>query len=482
MNNVYGLNRTLGAAIAAIALVSALSGGFMLSALAQLRGATEARVRSDAIIHEIDAFQVAMLNQETGLRGFLISGKDGSLAPYRAGRADLDASLAALRSSIGRDPAQKQRLEAAVRSARSWQSDIGEAAVRGMADRSTRAGAIAIEAAEEGKRRFDDFRAKLAEIGSAERASLDRQSVSLTLAQRNAFFASATGMVLTLLICGGIVLALHRLIVAPLNGLSNVMGRLAERDLAVQVTGIARRNEVGAMARAVQVFKDRLIELDRVSLLRAATDTLPAMVGYFDASRRVGFLNGEFARWFDLGVGDVAELHGRPMAKVFAAERFPGAGRELEAAFGGADARFEHRLALRGMGLRELEVFYRPHVGPSGNVLGVVTLLTDISERKAMDRRLARQTRDLIRSNEELEQFAYVASHDLKAPLRGIENLVSWIQEDLDEAQTALSEDTRSNMRLLRARVARLESLLDDLLAYSRAGRGSGADEADRAA
>lgn len=75
---------------------------------------------------------------------------------------------------------------------------------------------------------------------------------------------------------------------------------------------------------------------------------------------------------------------------------------------------------------------------------------------------------DLVRSNKELDNFAYVASHDLKAPLRAIHNLSEWIEEDLG---TALEGDAQENMQLLRARVNRLERLLDDLLAYSRAGR-----------
>jgi signal transduction histidine kinase len=91
-----------------------------------------------------------------------------------------------------------------------------------------------------------------------------------------------------------------------------------------------------------------------------------------------------------------------------------------------------------------------------------------------MEFRLAQQTQNLLRSNEELEQFAYVASHDLKAPLRGIENLVGWIEEDLE---SSLTGDTRANMDLLKSRVRRLEGLLDDLLAYSRAGRGETASE-----
>ena len=123
----------------------------------------------------------------------------------------------------------------------------------------------------------------------------------------------------------------------------------------------------------------------------------------------------------------------------------------------------------QGLGSRHVEAFYRAHRAADGSILGVVTLLTDITERKRLEERLARQTRDLLRSNEELEQFAYVASHDLKAPLRGIDNLVTWIEEDIEGL---LNEETRTNMKLLKSRVRRLESLLDDLLAYSRAGRG----------
>lgn len=75
---------------------------------------------------------------------------------------------------------------------------------------------------------------------------------------------------------------------------------------------------------------------------------------------------------------------------------------------------------------------------------------------------------ELQRSNAELEQFAYVASHDLKAPLRGISNLASWIEEDIGDAMT---DETKKHMALLNNRIDRLSALLEDLLQYSRAGR-----------
>jgi signal transduction histidine kinase len=76
--------------------------------------------------------------------------------------------------------------------------------------------------------------------------------------------------------------------------------------------------------------------------------------------------------------------------------------------------------------------------------------------------------RELARSNHDLEQFAFVASHDLKSPLRAIDSLAEWLTEDL---APALSETSAEHLRLLRQRAQRMEHLLDDLLAYSRAGR-----------
>jgi signal transduction histidine kinase len=62
-----------------------------------------------------------------------------------------------------------------------------------------------------------------------------------------------------------------------------------------------------------------------------------------------------------------------------------------------------------------------------------------------------------------------VASHDLKAPLRGIANLTSWLSEDL---QGRLDDKTAGYLRLLEGRVHRMESLIDGILQYARAGRG----------
>ena len=74
----------------------------------------------------------------------------------------------------------------------------------------------------------------------------------------------------------------------------------------------------------------------------------------------------------------------------------------------------------------------------------------------------------LEKRNQELDQFAYVASHDLKAPLRAIANLSEWIEEDIGNT---LNDENRHQMNLLRGRVHRMEALIDGLLQYSRVGR-----------
>lgn len=91
-----------------------------------------------------------------------------------------------------------------------------------------------------------------------------------------------------------------------------------------------------------------------------------------------------------------------------------------------------------------------------------------VALNQTLEKRVHARTLQLEVRNKELDAFAYVASHDLKSPLRAIDNLASWVMEDLGKN---LPDGSKRHLALMRERVGRLEKLLDDLLHYSRAGR-----------
>ncbi|MGY4308062.1 PAS domain S-box-containing protein [Bradyrhizobium sp. USDA 4369] len=93
---------------------------------------------------------------------------------------------------------------------------------------------------------------------------------------------------------------------------------------------------------------------------------------------------------------------------------------------------------------------------------------------KRLEQQVAQRTAELETANKSLDDFAYAASHDLKAPLRVIDNASKWLEEDL---APHLTGENRENMQLLRGRVRRLEKLLDDLLQFSRIGREAAGTE-----
>jgi PAS domain S-box-containing protein len=95
----------------------------------------------------------------------------------------------------------------------------------------------------------------------------------------------------------------------------------------------------------------------------------------------------------------------------------------------------------------------------------------DISQRKAAEDQIRRYASELERSNRELNDFAYSASHDLRSPLRGIGQIAGWIVED---HAAELSEDVRNELDLIQRRVDRMQALLDDMLTYARVGRSEG--------
>jgi signal transduction histidine kinase len=103
-----------------------------------------------------------------------------------------------------------------------------------------------------------------------------------------------------------------------------------------------------------------------------------------------------------------------------------------------------------------------------------LTLTAVLCERRRALEALEWQALELARSNADLEAFAYVVSHDLKAPLRGISSLAAWVIED---CRALLPRQSAEHLSLIDRRVQRMSRLIDGVLAYSRIGRTGAALE-----
>lgn len=203
--------------------------------------------------------------------------------------------------------------------------------------------------------------------------------------------------------------------------------------------------------------------------LRSVADAIPYPVIYILADGSVGFANRAFRKANRV---PAQAVDGRPVEKLLSEQESDnGRAAFMECLTTGRRVFREGPSAVPDAPIRYCRYVYEPVRGDEGQVLGVCVTVVDLTDIKNAEQALTESHRELQRSNRDLEQFAYVASHDLKAPLRAIEVLVGWLAEDLAEYDQG---DVQENLGLLKSRTARLNRLLDDLLTYSRVGRRVG--------
>ncbi len=213
-------------------------------------------------------------------------------------------------------------------------------------------------------------------------------------------------------------------------------------------------------------LEDRLRNSE--SRMAQLADGIPGLFCYIDRDCRVQFMNSRYREI--IGALDEPVI-GRHIAELVGPDSFSRRRKRYERAFAGETVLFETSVPLPGGEDRFFTIRHHPHRDETGEVQGIMTLAMDITERHAAETALERQSTELARSNHDLEQFAYVASHDLKAPLRSIDILIQWLREDLGDYDEG---DVQENLGLVAQRAGRLNRLLDNLLAYSRAGQRSG--------
>ncbi|MFI8743826.1 PAS domain S-box protein [Pseudomonas sp. NPDC077186] len=232
------------------------------------------------------------------------------------------------------------------------------------------------------------------------------------------------------------------------------------RHLYVQVAGQAVRDDNGQIVRisgALQDISERKQALKQAQrLAERLTTTLESISDAFytlDNDWRFTYINPEAER--QLNISAAATL-----------------GQSVWTAFPGS---YDSELGQRYHQARHdnqachFETFYEPfqrwfevHAYPSEE--GLAVYFQDVSERRANQEQLKRTLLELARSNRELEEFAFVASHDLQEPLRKIQAF----SERLAKRSDGLDDDGRDYLQRMTSAAARMQALIIDLLDYSR--------------
>jgi PAS domain S-box-containing protein len=213
----------------------------------------------------------------------------------------------------------------------------------------------------------------------------------------------------------------------------------------------------------VETIADISVRKRLEKMFQKIVEAAPCGIVMIDGQGRIAMVNPQAESMFGY---DRSELIGNPL-EILLPER-------LRAAHGAHRHAFLAAPSIRQVGVgRDLtarrkdgfefpvEIGLNPVAGSSEGL--VLAMVTDITGRNTMQL-------ELQQANANLEQFMYAASHDLKSPLHGISELVEWIKEDLG---ADVAPEVARNLGRVSDRVRRLDRVIDDLLAYARAGATS---------
>ena len=233
-------------------------------------------------------------------------------------------------------------------------------------------------------------------------------------------------------------------------------------EFPIEVGINALRTPDGTMV--VESIVDISVRKRLERMFQKIVEAAPCAMIMVDAPGRIVLVNPQTELMFGY---DRAELIGNPLEMLLP--------NKLHADHGTPRQAFAAAPAMRQMGVDgdltarrkdgsqfPVEIGLNPVPADDGGL--VLAAVTDLTRRSTMQL-------ELRQANANLEEFTYAASHDLKSPLRGIADLMTWIVEDLGDIA---NEEVRRNLGRVMDRVQRLGCVIDDLLAYAHAGTASG--------
>ncbi|MCT4630368.1 PAS domain S-box protein [Winogradskyella sp.] len=172
-------------------------------------------------------------------------------------------------------------------------------------------------------------------------------------------------------------------------------------------------------------------------------------------------------RFQEMSEYDEEELIGKDVGIVFRAEENNAIiKKENEKRQNGELSSYELKVKSKTGEIKYWLISGAPNYDLQGNIVGSIGIHLDITELKNLELQKEKLLQKLEKSNEELNEYAHVVSHDLKSPLRSIDALVSWLKEDNKDK---LDEVSLQNIGLIETTLEKMEQLISDILDYSSA-------------
>ena len=223
------------------------------------KDAREWTIHTYEVLNGLEDLVVQMLNQQTGLRGYRLSGEDRFLATFRAGKADAETRLQALRQLVSDNPAQQARLQRAEQILERWQATVAQPLIKLPVTAETAAEARELVA--RGKDIFEELRRAQYELETAERALLETRTATLVRSEQQARVITYLLLLVSVALVVTSLWLARRQITLPLVRLTGLMARLAEGDDSIAVPDTHRADEIGAVARALARFKQMTLDI-----------------------------------------------------------------------------------------------------------------------------------------------------------------------------------------------------------------------------
>lgn len=257
-------SRKLGTAFLLVIAVAFATSALTWRNLSTLEQNNQWTDHTHKVIAQATAIGAAMVDAETGIRGYLISGADNFLEPYRNSGKAFGSALDEAKRLTADNPSQQKRLEQIDRIASEWRQDVAEREIALMRAQQTVTEARNIEAGGAGKKYMDGIRALVREVIDAEASLLSVRAVASAAATSSSYTMIIAGGIAMLLVAIASLFLLNAAVTRGIVAMTAAMGRLAQNDMTMDIPFSNRLDEVGEMAKAVQVFKDNAIRVSKL--------------------------------------------------------------------------------------------------------------------------------------------------------------------------------------------------------------------------